>query len=107
VFTTRLVGGRETRTSLSLTAKSVKYGHEKGFRFTVHVSAIFGGATSGKVVIFDGKKALCAAKVAGGKGYCTLSSNTKVAAGKYTITGAYSGNRDASTSGGYALKVTG
>ena len=36
-----------------------------------------------------------------------MSSNTKIPAGKYTITGAYTGNRDSSKSGGYALKVTG
>jgi len=105
-FTTKQVGGFETRTALKLAAASVKYGHEKGFRFTASVSAIFGGSVTGKVVISDGKKTLCTAKVVHGKGFCALSSNTKLPAGKYTITGAYTGNRDASKSGGYALKVT-
>jgi hypothetical protein len=107
-FTTRLTGGFETRTALKLSAASVRYGREKGFRFTVRVSAVFGDRSpSGKVVISDGKKALCTAKVVNGKGFCALSSNTKIPAGKYTITGAYTGNRDSSGSGKYALKVTG
>ena len=106
-FTLKQTGGFETRTALKLSAATVKYGHEKGFRFTASVSAIFGGRANGKVVISDGKKALCTAKVVSGKGFCALSSNTKIPAGKYTITGAYTGNRDSSKSGGYALKVTG
>jgi hypothetical protein len=83
----------------------VKYGHEKGFRFTVAVSAIFGGRPSGKVVISDGKKSLCTAKVVGGKGYCSPSSNTEIPVGKYAITGTYTGNHDGSTSGAAALTV--
>ena len=106
-FTTRLTGGFETRTALTLAAASVKYGHEKGFRFTVRVSAIFGGSVTGKVAISDGRKTVCTAKVVRGNGFCTLSSRTKIPVGKYTITGIYSGNRDSSKSGGYTLKVTG
>jgi Bacterial Ig-like domain (group 3) len=104
-FTPKLAGGLETRTSVRLSASSVKYGHEKGFRFTVAVAAIYGGRPVGKVVISDGKKALCVAKVVNGKGYCALSSNTKIPVGKYAITGAYTGNHDASTSGKATLTV--
>jgi Bacterial Ig-like domain (group 3) len=107
VFTTRLAGGRETRTSLRLTAKSVRYGHEKGFRFTVGVAAIFSrGKPGGKAVIYAGKKALCTAKIVNGTGWCALSANTRLPAGTYAITAAYSGNRDPSTSLRSTLKVT-
>jgi hypothetical protein len=85
-FTPMLAGGLETRTSVRLSASSVKYGHEKGFRFTVAVAAIYGGCPGGKVVISDGKKALCAARVVNRKGYCALSSNTEIPVGKYAIT---------------------
>lgn len=69
----------------------MRYGHEKGFRFTVAVAAVYGGRPGGKVV--------------NGKGYCALSSNTKIPVGKYAITGAYTGNHDASTSGKATLTV--
>jgi hypothetical protein len=106
-FTTRLSGGFETRTALKLTAKSVRYGHEKGFRFTVHVVTVFNrGRPGGKVVIFAGRRALCTAKVVNGNGFCALPVNTKLPVGAYVITGAYAGNRDPSRSGGYTLKVT-
>lgn len=104
-FTPTLVGGLETRTSVRLSASSVKYGHEKGFRFTVAVTAIYGGRPGGKVVISDGKKAVCTATVVNGKGYCALASTTKIPVGKYAITGAYTGNHDASTSGKATLTV--
>jgi Bacterial Ig-like domain (group 3) len=104
-FTPTLVGGLETRTSVRLSASSVKYGHEKGLRFTVAVAAIYGGRPGGKVVISDGKKAVCTATVVNGKGYCALSSNTKIPVGAYSITGAYTGNHDASTSGKTTLTV--
>jgi hypothetical protein len=101
-FTPTLAGGLETRTSVRLAASSVRYGHEeKGFRFTVAVAAVYGGRPGGKVVISDGKKALCTAKAVNGKGYCALSSNTNIPFGKYAITG----DHDASTSGKATLTV--
>jgi hypothetical protein len=73
-FTTTLVGGFESRTSLKLSATTVTYGHEKSVKFSVTVSALFGGTVTGKVSVSDGKKTVCTIKLAGGKGSCTPTS---------------------------------
>jgi Bacterial Ig-like domain (group 3) len=105
-FTTTQVGGLESKTSLRLSAGSVRYGHEKSAKFSVAVSALYGGGVTGKVGVWDGKKTVCTIKLVKGKGACTLTSNTELKPGKYSITASYAGNKAASKSGTGVLTVT-
>jgi hypothetical protein len=105
VFSTNLVGGPESKTSLKLSATKVTYGHEKTLKFSVTVSALFGGTVTGKVSVSDGKKTICTIKLTGGNGSCSPTSNTEIAPGKYPITAFYAGNKLASKSGTGVLTV--
>jgi Bacterial Ig-like domain (group 3) len=104
-FTTRLIGGKETQVSLKLSASAVTFGHEKSLKFSATVRALFGGRPTGKVAISDGKKTVCTVKLVNGKGTCSPSSSTLIPAGKYSITGSYSGNFLSSRSAPVALTV--
>jgi hypothetical protein len=106
VFTTMQIGGPESKTSLRLSAASVRYGHEKSAKFSVTVSPLYGGSVTGKVGVSDGKKTVCAIKLVKGKGSCTLTSSTELKPGKYSITAFYAGNKAASKSGTGVLTVT-
>jgi hypothetical protein len=104
-FTTKQVGGSETTTGLSLSAKSVTYGHEKGLKFSARVHATYGGTPAGTVTISDGRKTVCTIKLSKARGNCTAATNTIIAAGTYKITARYRGNRDSSQSGPVTLTV--
>jgi hypothetical protein len=105
VFTTKQVGGLESRTSLHLSATNVSYGHEKALKFSVTVKAVYGGSVTGKVSVSDGKATVCTISLTRGSGSCTPTSNTEIKAGKYSITASYAGNRSPSRSGASALTV--
>jgi Bacterial Ig-like domain (group 3) len=104
-FTTKHIGGSETTTGLSLSAKSVTYGHEKGLKFSARVYATYGGTPAGKVTISDGRKTVCTIKLSKARGSCTPAANTTIPAGPYKVTASYSGNRDRSKSGSVTLTV--
>jgi Bacterial Ig-like domain (group 3) len=104
-FTTRLVGGRETSTSLKLSASVVTYGKEKSLKFSVSVRAVFGGHPTGKVYVSDGKKRICGVQLVNGKGTCSPASNTAIPVGRYAMTATYTGNLLGSKSGVVTLTV--
>jgi hypothetical protein len=104
-FTTKQTGGHETRTSLRLSATSVIYGHEKTLKFSVAVSALYGGRPTGKVYISDGKKAVCVVKLVNARGTCSPATNTAIPVGKYSVTASYTGNLIGSRSGAVTLTV--
>jgi len=104
-FTPKLTDGHETRTSLKLSATTVIYGHEKSLKFSVAVSALFGGHPTGKVYISDGKKLVCGVKLVNGKGTCSPATNTAIPVGKYAVTASYTGNFFSSRSAAVTLTV--
>ncbi len=104
-FTTRLVGGRETSTSLKLSAPVVTYGKEKSLKFAVSVRALFGGHPTGKVYVLDGKKLICGVKLVSGKGTCSPATNKAIPAGRYAMTATYVGSLLESRSGAETLTV--
>ncbi len=104
-FTLSQTGGRETRTSLKLSASTVTVGHEKSLKLSVTVSGVYGTHPTGKVAISDGRKRICAIRLVRGKGTCSPVSNTAIPVGKYTIVAYYTGNLLGSRSGGSTLKV--
>lgn len=104
-YTASHVGGRETRTSLRLSAATVIFGQEKALKFSVAVSALFGGRPTGKVRISDGKQTVCTVRLVSGKGSCSPASGTSIPVGKYSVTGAYSGDMLSSRSRPAGLTV--
>ena len=104
-FTTDLSGGFESRTSLKLSAASVTYGREKSLKFSVTVSALFGGTVTGEVRVSDGKQTVCTTELTAGNGSCTPKSNTEIAPGKYSITAFYAGDKDPSRSASRTLTI--
>jgi hypothetical protein len=104
-FTTKHTGGSETTTGLSLSAKSVTYGHEKGLKFSARVYATYGGIPAGRVTISDGRKTVCTIRLSKARGSCSVPSNTTIPVGTYKVTASYSGNRDGSKSGRVTLTV--
>ncbi len=92
-FSTVFTGGPQTRTSLKLSAASVRFTAEKSLKLTATVAGVFDGTASGKVVITAGKTAVCTiAKLSGGRGTCSPASNTLLKVGTYTLTATYHGN---------------
>jgi len=106
-FKTALTGGRESVTAVTLSAASVRYGHERTVRFSVSVKPEFGGqAATGKVGLSDGKKTVCVVTLAHGQGSCRPSSATAVAPGQYAVRAFYAGDSLASKSGAVAFTVS-
>jgi hypothetical protein len=104
-FSTSLTGGRETRTSLRLSATSIKVGHEKTLKFSFSVKALHGGKPTGNVRVSDGKKVVCTARLVKGSGNCSPASGNAIPAGKYSVTASYTGNLLGSKSGPVTLTV--
>ena len=106
-FTPTLVGGIETRTTLFLSASSIKHGSEKKLKLSVKVAALFSGHPAGTVTITAGKKVVCRAKLAKGKGSCSPSSNTLLSPGTYSLVASFPGSKGsaASKSGAKTLVV--
>ncbi|HXS64879.1 MAG TPA: Ig-like domain-containing protein [Streptosporangiaceae bacterium] len=104
-FATSLAGGRETRTSLRISATSIKVGHEKTIKFSFSVKALHGGKPTGKVRVSDGKKTVCMAKLVKGSGSCSPASGNAIPAGKYSMTASYAGNLLGSKSSPVTLTV--
>jgi len=102
------VVGQKTSTTLKLSASSIADGKEKSLKFSVAVKAQFTGTPTGTVTVKAGKKKICTVKLAAGKGTCSPTSNTLLAAGSYSIVASYNGSSSfpASTSKSVKLKVS-
>jgi hypothetical protein len=107
-FTPTLVGGRETTTTLKLSAASAIYGKEKALKLSVAVKARFAGSPTGTVTVKAGKKKICTIRLEARKGTCSPASNTLLAPGTYSITASYGGSKTSapSTSSAITLKIT-
>lgn len=91
-FSTKLTGGPETSTTLKLSSSSVASGHEKSLVLSVAVAARFRKTVpSGTVTMMAGKKKVCSVKLVKGKGKCSPSANTLLAAGSYSLIASYGG----------------
>jgi len=104
-FTTTLVGGPETATSLRLSPASITYGHEKILAAKVTVTARFGGRPAGTVTIMAGKKRVCTTKLSRGKGECHPASGSLLRPGKYSIVAFYGGSKSFARSESKAVSL--
>ena len=97
-----------TTTALSLSAGTVKYGHEQSEKISVKVTPADAGPATGTVTITAGKTGLCTVKLASGKASCTLAAK-KLGPGTYHLTARYAGATyfAKSASAAKTLKVTG
>lgn len=95
-----------TKTSLSLPAATVKYGHEQAERLGVRVVPRFTGTPSGKVTVRAGSTVVCAITLASGTGSCAPAA-AKLAPGSYRLSASYPGSTQftGSVSGEQALVV--
>jgi hypothetical protein len=99
-----------SKTTLTISAASIAWGHEKGVTFTVKVarqSAATSLMPAGTVTVAAGTRKLCSAMLASGQAKCTPSSATELAPGTYKVTAAYPGSSafTASTSPAATLKI--
>jgi hypothetical protein len=98
-----------SRTVVTLSTATVAYGREKSLVITVTVSPQYAGTPTGTVTVKAGRTTLCTNKaLSRGKATCSPGSATKLAAGTYSVTAAYSGSGafGASTSAAKRLRVT-
>ena len=86
-----------SKTTLSLSATKVTYGHEQAEHLTVTVTPRYSGIPAGKVTIKTGTTTACTVTLASGKGSCTLGAS-KLRAGTYTLVAAYPGSSDFTSS---------
>lgn len=103
--------GKEGATSkLSLSASSIRFGHEKSLVVTVKVTPRNPGPLpSGTITIKVGKITLCKAKaLSRGKATCSPRTGKTLPVGKYRVVATYSGgtNWTSATSNAVTLKVT-
>ncbi len=99
--------GPGTSVTLKLSESSVHAGSEKSLKIGVAVSSQFVAHPTGTVTIRAGKKAICSVKLSTtGKGTCSPSSQTLLAAGRYSITGSINGNGSFPPATSKALKLT-
>jgi hypothetical protein len=96
-----------TKTSLSLSAASVKYGNEQAERLSVRVAPQFTGTPPGKVTVRAGSTVVCVITLVSGAGSCTLTAR-QLAPGSYPLSASYPGSTDftSSASAKQALVVT-
>jgi hypothetical protein len=96
-----------TRTSLSLSAARVRFGHEQTEKLSVRVTPARGGTPTGKVIVKAGSVRLCAITLRGGRGNCKLAAR-KLRTGAHHLRAGYGGSTTyrGSTSGRHTLTVT-
>jgi Bacterial Ig-like domain (group 3) len=99
------VGAAPTATTLSLSAPSVLYGSERSVVAQVSVSASAGLVPGGSVTIRSGQTQLCAAKLEGGVGQCSMSAKA-LDAGEFALTASYPGTPDLGASGSEPASLT-
>jgi Bacterial Ig-like domain (group 3) len=86
-----------SKSTLSLSAARVTYGHEQAEHLTVTVTPQYSGTPSGKVTIKAGTATICTITLASGKGSCTLTAR-QLRVGTYTLAASYPGSSDFTSS---------
>jgi hypothetical protein len=96
-----------TKTSLSLSTTTVKYGNEQAERLGVRVVPQFTGTPVGKVAVRAGGTVVCVITLVSGTGSCTLTAQ-ELAPGSYSLFADYPGSTDftGSASAKQTLAVT-
>ena len=104
---TLTVAAEPTTTSLTLSAATVRSGHEQAERLTVRVNPVFGGRPAGVVTIKAGGVTICVINLKSGQGACTLSAS-RLRPGSYRLAARYGGLTPyaASVSAAKTLTVT-
>ena len=96
-----------SRTTLTLSPASVKYGHETSVKITVAVAPQFSGTPAGNVIITAGKATLCTVRLASATHTCSLPSKRALSPGRHVLTASYRGSADfAPSSAAKTLTVT-
>jgi hypothetical protein len=90
---TLTVAKASTKTTLSLSAATVTFGHEQAEHLTVTVAPQFSGTPGGKVTIKTGTITVCTITLASGKGKCTLTAR-QLSRGTHTLIAAYPASSD-------------
>ena len=83
-----------SRTTLTLSPASVKYGHETSVKITVAVAPQFSGTPTGNVIITAGKATLCTVRLASATHTCSLPSKRALSPGRHVLTASYRGSAD-------------
>jgi hypothetical protein len=96
-----------TTTRLSLSAATIRLGHEQSERISVRVTGHTGGTPGGTATVKAGTRTVCTIRLAGAKGSCTLRARV-LKPGQYQVTAAYGGSPTyaGSRSGARTLTVT-
>jgi len=97
-----------TSTTLSLSAATVAWDHEKAVTFTVKVTSPSAAVPGGVVTVAAGTRTLCTGTLSAGVATCTPGSATLLAPGSYSVTASYPGSSGftGSKSAAATLKVT-
>jgi hypothetical protein len=97
-----------TKTALTLSAATVRYGHEQAEHLSVTVSPKYAGTPAGTVTIKAGKTAICTITLSHGNGSCKVSSKA-LRPGVHKLVAAYQGDMNfaASIAKPKSLTVTG
>jgi hypothetical protein len=96
-----------SRTTLTLSAASVKYGHEMSVKITVAVAPQFSGTPAGNVIITAGRATLCTIRLASATHTCPLPSDRALSPGQHVLAASYRGSTDfAPSSATKTLTVT-
>lgn len=96
-----------SRTTLTLSAASVKYGHEMSVKITAAVAPQFSGSPAGNVIITAGKATLCTVRLASATHTCSLPSQRALNPGRHMLTASYRGSTEfAPSSAAKTLTVT-
>jgi hypothetical protein len=88
---TLTVSKASTKTTLSLSASKVTYGHEQAERLSATVTPQYSGTPGGTVAVKNGTVTECTFTLSSGKGSCTLTA-TKFRVGTHGLAAAYSGD---------------
>ena len=83
-----------SRTTLTLSPASVKYGHEMSVKITVAVAPQFFGSPTGDVIITAGRATLCTVRLASTTHTCSLPSKRALSPGRHVLTASYRGSAD-------------
>jgi len=96
-----------TGTALHLSARTVRFGHEKSERLSVRVTPEYAGVVTGTVTVVTGRTTVCLIRLSKSAGACSLSAR-ELRAGTYHLVAHYPGGMDfsGSRSGSERLRVT-
>jgi hypothetical protein len=82
-----------SRTALTLSAATIRYGHEQTERLTARVSPQYAGTPGGTVTVKAGSVRLCVITLRAGSGSCALTAR-QLSTGTYHLVASYAGNLD-------------